>query len=331
MHKRRADFNPLKFTPHTIHNKKSIDGPQLIEYYKTHTLEECAVLFKCAKVTIKRTLRKLGIDTNTHCLKGSKILAKSGEKRAKLGELTKDTLTQLYITNNFDTITIAEMYSACKSSIRKLIRKYALSKSRKAVANSMSARHYLKHSMRWPAQRPEIIKKTLKSSTRVTLAVDEKQYHFKSLHELCFALLCHNNGHEYRYEEMIIPYVDMLTGKHRVYVIDFIVSIDDKMHWVEIKPCSDMIPSDKRIYAERRAEETGAIYRGNNREEIVEGFNLFKSGYMSDSITFITPKRLGKTKQTLYRKTNDFDTVLGNLRLKKIDPIGIYYKAVYGA
>lgn len=128
--------------------------------------------------------------------------------------------------------------------------------------------------------------------------------HFNSLTEFGYALLLSKLGKEWYYREMRIPYVDMMNGKRRIYIIDFTVVDDDIVEWIEIKPNNKMIPNDKRIYAERRAEECGITYRGLYDNEINESFDLIHDGHDFDRVEFVhsTP-RSTNSKVTYYFKS----------------------------
>ena len=127
---------------------------------------------------------------------------------------------------------------------------------------------------------------------------------FNSLTEFGYALLLNKLSREWYYKEMRIPYVDMMNGKRRTYVIDFTVVNGDIVEWIEIKPNNQMIPNDKRIYAERRAEECGITYRGLYDDERKELWELIYNGYSFDKVEFIhsTP-RSTNSKVTYYFKS----------------------------
>lgn len=311
MHKRKPDFNPLKFTPKIIHNKLNINIDELVSYFNDdHTLNDCAVKFKCSEVTIKRRLRSVGVDTSkynhSHIAVNRSLL--------KSPRLVPDDieLKRLYIDINMDSKSIADRYNVCYSSVRKFIHRLGLIKSRSKVAKSMSVRHRSIYGYAHPSQRPEVLSKTRKSTIKVKyIDIINREHTFRSLHELSYALFLDNLGLEWYYEEMRIPYVDMLTGSNRLYIIDFTVVKSTVVEWIEVKPAENMIPEDKRIYAERRAEETGTVYRGLTINERNDSKLLLNSGYRFDYITFLTQKpRCDQFKITYwfknYNDANEF-------------------------
>jgi hypothetical protein len=293
MHKRKPDFDPLKFTPSHIHNKIEIPIQELVEYFKSHTLKECASKFNCSSITIKRKLRAVGVDTSIH---NHSELAKKKYRQAIKQVPNDQKIKRLYIDQNLDAKTIAELYGLHYQTIRKRTSRYK--KSREMVQQSMMNRHFRKYGVCHPSQRPDVLKKT-------SISLNKAKYrnnYFKSLSELAYALFLDNQHKEWYYEEMRIPYVDMMTGKRRIYVIDFTVC-GEEVEWIEVKPNNQMIPDDKRIYASRRAEEAGVTYRGLTEEERVKSWELMVKGFNFDQIEFLHRKpRLSQTKITYYFK-----------------------------
>lgn len=307
MHRGRPDFNPLKFTPKKIANKKDINIIELKEYFKDHSLRECSDKYKCSVATVKRRLRAAGIDTSKH--NHSELAKKRYNEARKIIELDEATVRKLYVDDNLDTKTIAELYGLHFNTVRKWIRKYGLVKSAKMVSKSMVSRHLTKHGIAHPAQRPDVLKKTSTSSNKAAY----KNVEFKSLTELGFALYLDSKGIEWYYEEMSCPYIDMLNGKRRIYVIDFTIILENEVHWVEVKPDNEMIPDDKRVYASRRAEEAGIIYRGLYEEERVMIWRLIEDGYNFDHVEFVYRKpRSDSNKITYYFKSEE-DAIKYNL------------------
>lgn len=298
MHKGKPGFDPLKFTPR-IHNKIEIAVDELIEYFKSHTLDDCALKYNCSAVTIKRKLRAAGVDTSIH---NHSDLAVAKYRSTVKVVPSEEELRGLYIDKNLDTKTIAEHFGLHYTTIRVRVSKFK--KSREMVQRSMMDRHFRKHGIRHPAQRPDVLKKTSMSLN----SVKYRGYYFKSLTELAYALLLDSKNKEWYYEEMHIPYTDMITGKRRIYVIDFTVC-GDIVEWIEVKPNNDMIPDDKRIYASRRAEEAKCVYRGLYDDERTESWNLVVSGYNFEEIEFIqkTPRSY-QNKITYYFKDKDTAT-----------------------
>lgn len=299
MHKRQPNFDPLKFTPSRIANKIDLPITEVAEYFEAHSLKECASKYSCSPVTIKRKLRDAGYNTSIHNhsqLATERYVATLKEKP------TDEVVKQLYLGDNLDTKTIAESYGLHFNTIRSIVRRLKLKKSSKQVSASMMQRHLLKHGVKYPAQRPDVLKKT-------SISLNKASYrgnHFKSITELGFALYLDKIGIEWYYEEMRIPYVDMLEGKQRIYIIDFTIVEGDKVSWVEIKPNNQMIPTDKRIYASRRAEEAGTTYRGLTEQERESLWEAIFEGFNFDEVEFLhrTP-RSSSTKITYYFKSKD--------------------------
>lgn len=294
MHKRRTDFDSLKFTLPKIHNKIDIPISEVTEFFRTHSLKECAIKYNCSSITIKRKLRAAGVDTSIHNHSGL-----ASKNRASKEKPSDELIRKLYIDDNLDTKTIAESYGLHYNTIRNIIRRLGLQKTAKLIAKSMMERHQLQHGVRHPSQRPDVIKKTSINK------VEYKGQCFKSLIELGYALYLDKNGIEWYYEEMRIPYIDMMNGKRRIYVIDFTIINGDEVSWIEIKPNNEMIPDDKRIYAERRAEESGITYRGLNDDECEQLWQTIREGYNFKEVKFLyrAPRSTTNTKITYYFKT----------------------------
>jgi len=296
MCERRASVDSLKSAPR---NKIALPIDEVAEYFKTHSLGDCAERYNCSTITIKRQLRAIGIDTSIH--NHSMLAINRSAVAMMLGKVkpSADELYKLLIEDNLDTKTIAERYNLHFNTIRNIARHMGLRKTPKQVSASMMRRHMLRYGVNHPAQRPDVLAKT-------SISLNKAKYHgnsFKSLTELGYALFLDANGLKWYYEEMHVPYVDMMTGKRRIYVIDFTVVDGDAISWIEVKPNNLMIPEDKRIYASRRAEETGIIYRGLFDDERTKLWHLITTGYRFDEIEFIhqTP-RSTCTKITYYFK-----------------------------
>lgn len=307
MHKRKPNFDPLKFTPSFIHNKIILNRQVVIRFFQSgHTLADCAKEFSCSKTTIKRKLRLWGVDTSIY---NHSNIAKSRSKKKLLEGKTipnDQEIKELYIDQNLDSKTISEQFGLHYQTIRAKIQRMGLKKDRKLVSRSMMARHHLKHGCSHPSQRPDVLKKTRRSTIRIKYINKSNTEHtFRSLHELSYALYLDYLNIEWVYEEMRVPYVDMLTGKQRIYIIDFTV-LTEQIEWVEVKPNEQMIPEDKRIYAERRAEEAGIIYRGTTKEERAKGWELLLSGSRLEFIEFLYPKpRCDQNKITYWFKNKE--------------------------
>lgn len=307
MSSRKSNFSSLtkseksqKFTPNKIHNKIKIDLEDLKEYFKTHTLRQCAEKYNCSPVTIKRKLRNCGVDTSIH--NQSKLAKQISNKNNRKFILTEEQLRKLYLTNNLDSKTIAERFGVHYNTVRKRIRQFKIEKTLKDKSRSMMLRHYREYGCAHPSQRADVLAKTRKSAQRVSYQSKSGElFVFRSLHELSYALYLDNNGLQWRYEEMRIPYVDNMSGKWKIYIIDFtVIKNEDEVEWVEVKPNRNMIPIDKRIYASRRAEDAGIVYRGLLEQERQQGWELLKSGLYGDQITFLYNKPRRNAKQISY-------------------------------
>jgi len=329
MHKRRPNFDPLKFTPARIHNKIELDKNTVITYFLAgHPLPDCAKQFGCSQQTIKRKLRSWGIDTSIY--NHSDVAAqRSRDSHGKMIP-SDDQIRLLYIDQNLDTKTIAEAAGLHYQTIRTRIQRMGLKKSRNKVVQSMMSRYMLKHGYHHPAQHPDTLKKTRRSTIRIKYTSKcGLECTFRSLHELSYALYLDTQNVEWMYEEMRILYVDMLTGKHRTYIIDFTI-LGEQIEWVEVKPNELMIPEDKRIYAERRAEEAGVLYRGTTADERSQGWRLLLSGCRFQYIKFLYPlPRRDQNKITYWFKSEleaDAFTIPGWRLFTKITKEGCIYK-----
>ena len=95
---------------------------------------------------------------------------------------------------------------------------------------------------------------------------------YRSSWELTFMLFCDNNPsiEQWASEPVKIPYKDPLTGKHTVYVPDFLISYVDKnqkkhVELVEIKPAKQTLkekvgknPYDQAQYVKNQAKWAAA-------------------------------------------------------------------------
>lgn len=308
-HKDQTGFDPVKFTPQIIANKKQLDEQELINYFlDSHTLGDCAKKFDCSEITIRRRLRKNGIDTSIY--NHTSVATAKFKRKYKLPD---DELRRLYIDDNLDSKTIAESQNppVCYNIVRKHIRKLKLTKTRQQIAKSMSARHFLKHGVRHPAQRPDTLTKTRRSMARVRYrSLSGAIYDFRSLTECAYALSLDSRGLEWYYEEASVQYVDMISGKSRLYSIDFTVLNQEMVEWIEVKPSNLMIPDDKRIYATRRAEEAGIIYRGLTDSERQDMWRLIDSDYRLHEIELLynTPAKNAKQISYLFKSTDSAQT-----------------------
>jgi len=287
-------------------NFVDIDIKKLKKFFRTHTLGQCAKEFGCSSATIKRKLKAAGVDTSIH---NNSRLAKDLFKKSKKDTsfLTENFLYDQYIIQNKDSKTIAEENKLHYNTVRNRIQKYGLKKSAKNVSASMMVRHYEKTGYMHPGQRPDVINKINKRRSRYYYkpAKSSKNCLFKSLHELCYALLLDNDDdvESWDYELIKIPYIDRLTGRHRMYYVDFSVQAKSGDRWVEVKPAENMIPHDKYLYASQAAKQAGIMFRGLIGDEKSRGYELFKSGYMKDNIEFRNIKDIKNDKNyTLWFK-----------------------------
>jgi len=289
-HKSDPGFDPTKFTPGHIHNKKQLDLGQLKAYFVNHTLGDCAKHFGCSVPTIKRYLRTAGVDTSVH--NHSELALAKHRDVVGVRKPTADELAGLYLPppegGNWDSKSIAELYGCHYNVIRGMLKRLGLW-GRKTAAQKSAAqmnRHFRKHGVFHPAQRKDVLAKTRRSTVRYAyIDVNGRDWTFRSSHELAYALLLDYLGREWYYEDMSVPYVDTLSGKQRVYFIDFTVINGDDVEWVEIKPADDMIPTDKVLCAARQAEQRGVVFRGNTTTERLEAKSVLDSGYRAEFIT----------------------------------------------
>ena len=273
-------------------------------------------------------MRSWGIDTSIY--NHSDVTAQHSRDSHDKTIPSDDEIRLLYIDQNLDTKTIAESAGLHHQTIRTRIQRMGLKKSRNKVVQSMMSRYMLRHGYHHPAQHPDTLKKTRRSTVRIKYTNKYGfEYTFRSLHELSYALYLDMQNVEWMYEEMRIPYVDMLTGKHRTYIIDFTI-LGEQIEWVEVKPNELMIPEDKRIYAERRAEEAGVLYRGTTTDERSQGWQLLLSGFRFQYIEFLYPlPRKDQNKITYWFKSEleaDAFTIPGWRLFTKITKEGCIYK-----
>lgn len=102
--------------------------------------------------------------------------------------------------------------------------------------------------------------------------VGSKKPMYRSSWELTFMLFCDNNPsiQQWASEPLKIPYRDPLTGKHTVYVPDFLISYIDKnqknhVELVEIKPAKQTLrekvgknPYDQAQFVKNQAKWAAA-------------------------------------------------------------------------
>lgn len=327
MHRRKPNFNPLKkSTPSRIANKKLLPEEELKEYFLTHSLKECAQKYNCAAVTIKRILRKMGVDTSIH--NHSELAKHRYNDSSLINKPTNEQLRILYIDQNLDSKTIAEMYKLHYQTIRRMIQTCGYRKSRESIAASMSNRHYLKYGTKHPAQRNDVRKKTSMCYHKAFY----KETYFKSITELGYALYLDQQNIKWHYEEMLIPYIDMITGQRRIYAVDFTIELNDQIHWVEVRPNNEMIPDDKRIYASRRAEEADVIFRGLTEIEREGLWSCINNGYHFEQVEFMyrAPRPSSKKITYYFKSKSDVDAfnMDGWRELDKPSNMGALWKKI---
>lgn len=276
-------------------NKIDIQLNELKSYFQNHTLRQCAEKWGCSPTTIKRRLKQAGIDTSIHNhSKLAKEVHRSSVKDASI--LSEEFLRDQYITQNKDTKTIAEETGFHFNTVRTRIRKYGLRKDPKNVSISMRLRYMKKTGYMHPGQNPDNIAKINKRKSRFWYdpIKSEKPVLFKSLHELCYALLLDNDDdvESWDYELIKIPYMDVVKKKMRMYYVDFSIQAESGDRWIEVKPAKNMIPHMKRLYASYAANKAGIRFGGLNDNEREIGYKLFCDGFRRDFIDFRNPIEL---------------------------------------
>lgn len=314
-----------------IHNEINIDGDQLSQYFKTHTLRQCAERFSCSRVTIKRKLRALNVDTSIH--NHSDLAVDAYRRTVKdTSFLTEELLRQKYLIENKDTKSIAEECNLHHNTIRNKIKKFGFKKDHKSVSDSMMVKHFEKTGYYHPGQRPDVIDKMTRSRFIYKPMKSNRTCSFKSLHELCYALLLDLDPQiiNWDYELIRIPYVDGFTGKKRIYYVDFSVQSNDGDRWVEVKPNDGMIPQDKFLYASHAAKNSGITFRGITKEEDRVGFELFLKGVNFDRIEFKNKMELKLHKKyTLWFKTENGHKEITNDHYQYQSKQGAYWKCTF--
>jgi hypothetical protein len=276
-------------------NHAPIDIETLKEYFKTHTLGQCAKRFGRCASTIKRYLKQAGVDSSIHN-HGPLALAAYRATRKDTSILTEEFLREQFITLNKDTKTIAEENGFHFNTIRLRLRKLKITKPLKLVSASMMNRHQLRTGYRHPGQRPDVLEKIFKCRSRFHYQPlkSDKSLLFKSLHELCFALGLDQDPavQSWDYELIQVPYIDRITGQTRLYYVDFSVHYLDHSEWIEIKPAASMLPMDKYLYASHAAKAAQARFRGLQESERQAIFAVFLDGYRREAIEFQNPSQL---------------------------------------
>jgi hypothetical protein len=278
-----------------VSNIIDIQIDELKKHFKNHTLKQCADKFGCSKVTIKRKLKAAGADTSIH--NHSQLALEAHRNTLKdTSQLTKEFLCQEYIVQNKDTKTIAEETGFHFNTIRNRVRKFGFKKDPKNVSISMSLRYMKKTGYAHPGHNPINIAKINKRRSRFEYQPikSEKVVLFRSLHELCHALLLDNDPdvESWDYELIKIPYMDVVKKRMRMYYVDFSIQAKSGDRWVEVKPANKMIPHMKRLYASYAAKKAGIKFRGLTDDERKLAYELFLSGYGHDRIGFRNVKSL---------------------------------------
>lgn len=321
-----------EFSPHKI----DIDIDKLTEYFKDHTLKQCAERYHCATSTIKKMLRQVGIDTSIHNNGdlAKQIHREAIQKKKNTSFLTKEFLSHHYITENKDSKTIAEENNLHYNTVLQRLRQYGIKKSGVNVAASMSVRYQRKTGYAHPGHHPDTITKIQKRRSRYKYnSIKSGTHLFRSLHELCYAILLDSdiNVISWDYELINIPYIDRITGRRRQYYIDFSVQCSDKNDkWIEVKPADKMIPHDKYLYATHAAKHAGIKFSGQSNQERQDGFRLFLDGYGDARIEFINISELKlDRKYTLwFRSRSDIETIEHD-HYRSIKEVGKYVKCTF--
>jgi len=287
---------------------KSININELIEMFKFNTFEDCAIHFKVSIGAIRRIFKNNNINMSVH--NHSKIAYKKYINSVKdTSFLTYEFLYKEYIVENKDSKSIAKDIGLHYNTVLKRIKKFGLIKSRKTISESLMIKHYNKTGYYWPGQRPDILEKIFKARSKFVYnpIKSNKQYMFKSLHELCYAMLLDNdnNVNMWNYENVMIPYIDD-DGSNRLYYIDFDIRYNNGLiKWIEIKLKDNMIPINKLIYATKSAISSGIKFEGIDNKCREDGYGLFLSGYNDSRVIFKNPKELKINKKyTLWFKDN---------------------------
>jgi len=283
---------------HSIWNKINFDLEKLKnEFISGSTLKDLATQYNCSIATIKRKLQLISVDTSIY---NNSRTAKERHRQKvcdKTKILSKDFLYQKYIQENLDTKTLSEQLGIHYSVIRQRIQAYKLKKSHNQLVGAWQARYKEKHGVLHPSQDPNHKHKYSKSLNKVRYkSKSDKNYIFKSIRELSYALYMDQSEIIWDYETERVNYIHHFTGKPGVYIIDFIT--EDT--WIEVKPHNSMIPHDKRLYAERKASAEGKKFRGLLSHEVEESWKLVLSGYRSENYNFIHRKPRRDRKQITY-------------------------------
>jgi len=318
-----------------VSNKIDIQVDELKEYFKNHTLKQCAIKFNCSKVTIKRKLQFVGVDTSIH--NHSQLALDAHRKSLKdTSKLTKEFLYQEYVVQNKDAKTIAEETGFHFNTIRNRTREFGFKKDPKNASISMQLRYMKKTGYLHPGHNPINIAKINKRRSRFEYhpVKSEKLVLFKSLHELCYALLLDNDPdvESWDYELIKIPYMDVIKRRMRMYYVDFSIQAKSGDRWVEVKPANKMVPHMKRLYASYAAKKAGIKFRGLTNDERKLGYDLFIGGYNYDRIGFRNVKslKLGSCYTLWLKDINELKEVEHD-HYKYTDQLGPFHRCKFKA
>lgn len=281
-----------------IWNKKNICPYALRDSFESGaTLGDLAKQHNCAPVTIKRKLRSIGVDTSIH---NNSEIAKQRQRDkvcTKTSILTKDFLYKKLIMENLDTKTLSEQLGIHYSVIRARSKKFGIKKNKDQLVGAWQSRYKEKNGYFHPTQDPKHSHKYCHALNHVKYkAKSDHKYLFKSIIELTYALWLDYNNRDWNYKAIRVPYIDHITGKRRIYVVDF--NMDNE--WIEVKPQESMIPHDKRLYAERLAHMEGCKFRGIYKDELKACWGLLESEYRVKHYDFIRNPPKKNSKQVSY-------------------------------
>jgi hypothetical protein len=278
-----------------IWNVIDIPKDELVDRFNNgKTLSDLAEYYRCSQVTIKRKLRSAGINTSRY---NHSDIAKIKHRKkvcAKSDVLTKKYLVDEYINKNFDTKSIAEKIGVHYSTVRKYVQQFGLIKSNDQLVGAWQSRYLEKHGYVHPSQHTN---KYSRSVNKVKFQMlNGPIIYLKSIMELTYTLYLDQAGVNWTYESERIKYVDHISGKQRTYTIDFTL----KDEWVEVKPSYVVMPTDKRLYAEREAEKRGKKFRLISDVERIKGWELLLNGYAKERYEFIRARPRTDIKQVTY-------------------------------
>ena len=144
---------------------------------------------------------------------------------------------------------------------------------------------------------------------------------FRSILECGFAMLLDQDPlvSSWEYEYIKYSYFDGFTGKQKIYICDFYIDREEKIEQVEVKPLDQQFPLDKYLYAKNCMPG----WRWITKVEAIKSYELFKSGYKSNSIQFMN--KLPKTKYYNWYSINPNEEFHEPWRIKMRSRFGEYY------